>query len=87
MTAAEAKIHLKGWVKDYCNNQFLDEDGHEDLPGGVVLFLEQGVTFMQNQTGVQSESLGDHSITWTTDFPGSLMKQLTPYRRVRTLND
>lgn len=92
MTDGEIKDALKEWVKDYCRNNFLiknpdydpddpqSEEYIENLPKAVDLFLNQGVDFIKKQSGIQSESLGDHSITFTTDFPTSLMKLIAPYR-------
>lgn len=92
MTEVQILAALKKWVIDYCRNEFLinnpdydadiegSEEYIEELPGGVDLFLNQGVNFIKNQSGVSAESLGDHSITWTTDFPKSLLQLLYPYR-------
>lgn len=74
---------LKEWVKDYCNNQFLDEDGNEDIPAGVDLFLDRAVKHMEKDAGLKSESLGDHSISFDpADLPDHLVDKLTPYRKV-----
>ena len=83
MTDEQLKEHLKEWVKDYCNNSFLDDDDLEDLPGGVELFIEKGVEYMSNQQGKTSESLGDYSVSFDTNMPESLLKLLRPYRKVR----
>ena len=92
MTDQQIKDALTEWVKDYCQNDFKidnpdydeEEEGSEEyilsLPSAVNLFLNQAVDYMKNQSGIKSESLGDHSITWETDFPKSLTKLLVPYR-------
>lgn len=82
MTDQEIKDALLKWVKDYCNNNFL-VDGVETIPGGVEIFLNQGVDFIKKQNGIQGESLGDYSVTLTTDFPLSMLKLLRPYRKVK----
>ena len=80
MTDEDLKTYLEGWVKDYCNDTF--DDG---LPSGVVIFIDQAMTYLKNKSGVQSEHLGDYSITLSLDFPESLKKLLVPYRRLRML--
>ncbi len=92
MTDEQIKTALTAWVKDECRDNFLianpdyDPDDEasekyiESLPGGVELFLNQAVAYVKNQSGIQSESLGDHSIAWTTDFPDSLLKLIKPHK-------
>lgn len=79
MNEHELKHHLLRWVEDYCNREF-DE---EDLPGGVALFLEQSAPYLKNQSGIIKETLGDHSILYSMEYPDSLMKLIRPYRRVK----
>lgn len=83
MTDEQLKAHLKEWVKDYCNDDFLDEDEAEDLPGGVEVFLDRAASYFKSQSGKTSESLGDYSVSFDADIPRSLLKLLTPYRKVR----
>jgi hypothetical protein len=82
MTDAEILVQLELWVKDYCKNDFAD-----GLPGGVVLFLNQGLDFMKTSSNVKSESLGDYSITFRDDFPESMLKLLKPYKRARGVGE
>lgn len=89
--------NLTEWVKHYCNNDFLkpnpdyDEDDPNSeefivvLPGGVNLFLDKGINFINAQKGLQSESLGDYSVTFLTEMPSSLLSLLAPYKRVKSL--
>lgn len=79
MNEHELKHHLLRWVEDYCNREF----DQEDLPGGVALFLEQGADFLKKQNGVTSLKLGDYSVVHTTDYPDSLKRLLSSYRKVR----
>jgi len=79
MTDAELRDALEEWVKDYCRDQF--EDG---LPGGVEVFLDRAVTVIKEQTGVQSERLGDYAIAYLAGekpWPGPMLALLHPYRR------
>lgn len=78
----ELKAELLVWVKDYCNNDFLDDDDIEKIPGGVNVFLTQAVKYIEKQEGKTSESLGDYSVAWSTDYPESMLRLLRPYRRV-----
>ncbi len=82
MTDEQIKEALTDWVKDYCNNTFLVEEV-EALPGGVSLFLEYAIPYIKSNTGKQSETLGDYSVTLSMDFPESMMKLLKPYRKVK----
>lgn len=77
----QLKSELLRWVKDYCNNTFVNDDGVEVIPGGVEVFLTQASIFIEKQTGKTSESLGDYSVAWSTDYPQSMMRLLSPYRR------
>ena len=93
--AASLRENLKEWVKDYCRNNFLienpdyDEDDPESeeyieqIPGGVDVFLDKAEEYFGEEQGVQSESLGDYSVSFDTDIPASLLKLLQPYRKVR----
>jgi len=83
MTEQELKAYLTEWVKDYCNNKFLNEDEEEELPGGVEVFLDRAVEYFKSQSGINSESLGDYSVSFDTDIPESLLKLLRPYRKVK----
>jgi len=74
---------LKEWVKDYCNDQFLDKDGNENIPAGVELIIDRALEHMGKEAGIKAESLGDHSITFDpADLPDHLIARLDPYRKV-----
>jgi hypothetical protein len=96
MTDEQIKDYLKDWVKDYCNNKFLvlnpDYDPDvadsqkyiEVLPAGVYLFIENAVKAYKQDVGIQSESLGDYSVTFKPDMLITLAKQyLQPYKKVK----
>lgn len=100
MTEAELKNHLYEWARDYCNDPFVDDDGNDDFPSGVQVFVEQATAFyLQAAAGIAgtvktSESLGDYSISFTNavgaamgqnDIPSYFKKLLIPYRRVKML--
>ena len=85
------------WVEDYCNDDFLidnpdydedDPDSDEEIksyPGGVKLFVVEAIKMQARDLGKQSESLGDYSVSYqqtTTDYPVSMRKMLTPYRKM-----
>lgn len=69
--------NLIDWAQDYCNRTF------DVVPGGVRIALAKMAQYHLQQAGVQSESLGDYSVTLTTDYPESVLKLLKPYRRVK----
>lgn len=70
------------WVQDYCNQTFEDADEFLQLPGGVKIFIARACQFNAAQAGVKSESLGDYSVSYSTEYPESLTKLLRPYRKV-----
>ena len=100
MTEAELKAHLYEWARDYCNDPFVDEDGNDDFPSGVHIFVTQATAFYLNAAaGIAgsvktSETLGDYSISFTNavgaamaqnEIPPYFKKLLIPYRRVKML--
>jgi len=85
---------LKEFAIKYCNNSFLvenpdyDEDDPEseeyieEIPEPVILFIAKAAEYNISQSGINSESLGDYSVSFETDLPPSITKLLTPYRKV-----
>jgi hypothetical protein len=62
------------------------------FPKGIKLPVAKLIGFHldpKNAKGVQSESLGDHSISFQSggNYPQSLLNDLIPYRRMKTLGD
>ncbi len=62
------------------------------FPKGIKLPVAKLIGFhidSQNAKGVQSESLGDYSISFQSggNYPQSLLNDLIPYRRMKTLWD
>jgi hypothetical protein len=68
------------YVKDYCNNQFVEKD---ELPGGVKIAVAKMVEFNLNKSGISSKSMGEVSYTYSLDFPQSILRILQPYSRIR----
>ena len=80
LTEQEIKDLLEEWVKDYCRNDF-----STGLPAGVKLFLEKGFDYLIKNSGKNSESLGDYSVSFqniTNQLPASVISFLHPYRRM-----
>jgi Phage gp6-like head-tail connector protein len=72
------------YVKEECNNSFLDENGVEVLPGGIKMAIAKLCEHYMRESGVQSESLSRHSVTYSVDgIPKDIMKLLRPYRKVK----
>ncbi len=84
MTDIEKKNFLIEFAKDFCNDDFMEDD-IQVLPAGVKLFVEKGMSYLDVMTGIKSESLGDHSITTEQDFPSGMLRLLQPYKKVRFL--
>lgn len=62
------------------------------FPKGIKLPVAKLIGFhldSKNAKGVQSESLGDHSIIFQSggNYPQSLLNDLIPYRRMKILDD
>jgi len=82
MTDEQITEYLTEWVKSYCHNDFVD-----GLPGGVLLFLDQALNFQKGSSTVESEKLGDYSVTFRDDYPITMMKLLKPYKKARGVDD
>jgi hypothetical protein len=76
MTDAQRRTRLIAWAKDKCQNADITDEQLE-------LFLEQAIPFSSTNTGKTSESLGDYSVSFNTDFPPSVLRLLLPYNRVK----
>lgn len=69
--------------KDYCNNLFLDVDGNEVLPSGVILFVAKAIQYLMNEAGMTQQKMGDVNFSYESDFPPALLRLLKPYKRVK----
>jgi hypothetical protein len=64
-------------IREYCNNPFLD-----DFPVAYKGVLVDMVRYRMNgKSGIASESLSRHSVTYDVEYPKTLMKKLK--RRVK----
>jgi hypothetical protein len=68
-----------GFAKDYCNNQFPDED----MPSGVKVFVPKACEYLLNAAGVKERTMGSVSYSYEMDFPPALLRLLRPYKKVR----
>jgi len=72
------------YAEKYCNQEWRDDNGNpEDVPGPVIMFITKAAEYSILQAGVQSEKLGDYSISVTDDIPDSVLAHLKPYRKVK----
>jgi len=84
MTDAELKTFYKNWIKDYCNNDFLDDEGNENLPAGVELVLDKLVDFHKQDLNVASEKIADLSVSYFQDqIPTRIKQMLDPYKKMK----
>jgi len=74
MTDEALRGWLLLWVKDYCNTDW------EQEPPGVLLFLNQAISWIKTQNGITSESLGDYSVSFAEGLPEGFKELLEPYR-------
>jgi len=70
---------LEAWAKDWANN--------DEIPDHAMdLFLDAAEKAIAYTPGIQSESLGDYSVSVQGDIPSALdsvaRSYLRPYRRV-----
>jgi len=79
----ELKDQLKLWVREYCNDDFKDDNGEDDFPAGVELFIAQTEKYLANQKGIKSEMLGDYQVTFEKELPVFLTNMLNDYRKLR----
>ncbi len=62
---------VEDWIKGYCNDDFVE------IPPGYELIAIKMIEFNLNQkSGVESESLSRHSVTFSTEYPSSITKGL-----------
>lgn len=62
---------VEEWIKGYTNDNFVE------TPPGYELIAIKMIEFNLNQrTGVTSESLSRHSVTFETDYPATITKGL-----------
>ncbi len=77
----------------YTHNSFRDESGTVRFPAavqeGVIKLLSYDLKF-GDKTGIQSETIGRHSVSYAPDsvdrvfgYPVSLLGFLKPYRKAR----
>lgn len=81
MTDQELRTAYKKWIKDYCNDDFLNDEGVEELPGGVEIALDKLVT-KHDKIGVTSESKGRISISYAKGLPNEIKSILNEYRKL-----
>lgn len=77
------------------DSELIDEDAGELVkitavfyPRSLKLVIAQMIAYAlqkANKEGIQSESLGDYSVTFTNAdaYPKSILKMISPYRKVR----
>jgi len=69
------------WAEDYCCNDFSNR-----IPPGVKMFAQKAAEWQKQDQSIQSESIGDISVTYASaDVPAGLLRLLRPYRKVKLL--
>ncbi len=74
---------LVEFVQAECNNDFTDEEGEVQLPGPLKVAIAKMIEYNTRSSGVASKSLGRKSVSYSLDFPDSILRLLRPYKRVR----
>ena len=65
------------FAEDYCNNTF------EVIPGPVKIFVAKAAQHNMQVAGLKSRTMGEVSYSYDTEFPSSILKYLSRYRKVR----
>jgi hypothetical protein len=73
---------LVDFAKDECHNSFVDKDGNENIPSGVVIFVAKAAQFYMTNTGLASRSMDTVSYSFATELPETILKNLNPYRKM-----
>lgn len=68
-------------AKSYCNNDFLNDDGVEVLPGAVKIAIAKWIEYNMHTAGVSGRSQGI-SYSYDTNVPDGIKALLKAYRRV-----
>lgn len=64
---------------EQCNNAF----DINNLPAGMILYLEKAVEFNMSDVRLKSRSMGNVSYAFNTELPDSVISLLRPYKRMR----
>lgn len=75
---------VEDFVKKFCNDDFLDDEGEEAWPVGIKLPVFKLIAYeMENAAGAQSEKLGDMTTSYGSGYPKALKEAFAPWRKVR----
>jgi len=72
-------------IKVFCNNSF-EVNGEYQFPDELQSVLEDIVIYRYQRLGAeafQQESMGNKSVTYTTDIPNDIKARLYPFRKMR----
>lgn len=68
-----------GFAEEYCGQEL------SDTPHGVTLFVAKAAQYNMKEAGLKGRTMGEISYSYETEFPESIMKFLTPYRKMRAV--
>lgn len=75
---------LEDYVKDECNNRFIQITPTETVyPGAVKIFIAKACEYNMNKAGLDSRKMGTVSYSYNLEFPKSITNLLKPYRRLK----
>lgn len=83
-TDAEIRAGWIAWIKKECNNQFLNDEGEEELPADIEhILLPYLINTGSRDPNVASESVSDLSRSFhSSDLPERMQRILKNYRRL-----
>lgn len=73
---------LVEFAKDECHNPFIDKDGNESIPSGVMIFVAKAAQFYMTNSGLTGRSMDTVSYSFATELPQTILKSLNPYRKM-----
>jgi len=80
---------FEGFAREECNRTFKNAENQDEFPGTFKSLSVEYISKKLNtniDAGVQSESLGDHSISFNTktDFSDTFYRTLYKHRKVKS---
>jgi len=75
---------IESYIKEYCNNDFLDDDDEEVWSEAIKMTAAQMIQFQMNTLhGVSAHSLEGVSTQFLADYPDFIFKLLKRYKKVK----
>lgn len=84
MTDKKKREAYKKWLKDKCNNDFLNEEGVEELPFDIELAIEQLMKMdANNEVGIESKAKGQIDTKFADKIPTFVIEVIANHRKMK----